>query len=344
MKKILVTGAAGFIGFHLCKRLINNGNLVIGIDNLNSYYDIRLKNDRLKLLHEYANIKNKNFIFEKIDIQNETSLENLFKKHKPLKVIHLAAQAGVRYSLENPKAYINSNIIGFQNIIDCCKEFEIKNFIYASSSSVYGGNTKIPFSEDDPVNHPCSLYAATKRSNELIAHTYSHLYQLPATGLRFFTVYGPWGRPDMAPMIFANSIIKNKIIKIFNQGDMSRDFTYIEDVINSLIKIIDKPATSDSSFDKENPTPSSSWAPHRIFNVGNSQRISLLDFVESLEEQIGKKANKQFLEMQPGDVKDTLSDTKKIEIWTDFKPKTPLKKGIKEFIDWYLKYFHNKNL
>ena len=341
MSKILITGAAGFIGFHLCKRLIKDGFSVIGIDNLNSYYDVKLKNDRLKLLFEYSKSNNNNFIFEKADIQDDDLLKSLFMNHQPLKVVNLAAQAGVRYSLENPKAYINSNILGFQNIIDCCKNFKIENFIYASSSSVYGGNTKIPFSEDDPVDHPCSLYAATKRSNELIAHTYSHLYELPSTGLRFFTVYGPWGRPDMAPMIFANSILKNKPIKIFNRGDMSRDFTYIDDIIFYLVKILNKPASSDFSFKKANPSPCTSWSPHRIFNIGNSQKISLMNFIEILEEEIGKKAIKEYSEMQLGDVKDTLSDTKKIELWTDFVPKTSLKEGIKEFITWYIKYLSN---
>ena len=341
MSKILVTGAAGFIGFHLCKKLIKDGFSVIGIDNLNSYYDIKLKHDRLRLLFEYSQANNNNFIFEKIDIQNDNLLKSLFINHQPSKVVNLAAQAGVRYSLENPKAYINSNIVGFQNIIDCCKNFKIENFIYASSSSVYGGNTKIPFSEDDPVDHPCSLYAATKRSNELIAHTYSHLYELPSTGLRFFTVYGPWGRPDMAPMIFANSILKNKPIKIFNGGDMSRDFTYIDDIIFYLVKILNKPAYSDFSFKKDNPSPCTSWSPHRIFNIGNSQKISLMNFIEILEEEIGKKAIKEYSEMQPGDVKDTLSDTKKIELWTDFVPKTALREGIKEFINWYIKYLRD---
>ena len=339
MGEILVTGAAGFIGFHLCKKLIKDGKIVIGIDNLNPYYDIKLKKDRLNLLLKYAKLKNQKFIFKKIDIQNENHLKNLFKNHKILKVVNLAAQAGVRYSLQNPKEYINTNILGFHNIIQCSKDNKIENFIYASSSSVYGGNTKIPFSEDDPVNHPCSLYAATKKSNELIAHTYSHLYKLPATGLRFFTVYGPWGRPDMAPMIFTKAIIKNEPIKIFNMGNMSRDFTYIDDIIDAVIKVLDKPALPDISFNKDCPTPSSSWAPHRILNVGNSERISLINFIECLEKQIGKKAKREFLEMQPGDVKDTLSDTKKIEIWTNFKAKTPIEKGIKEFVYWYKDYF-----
>ena len=337
-KKILVTGAAGFIGFHICKRLLDENHDIIGFDNLNPYYDPNLKKSRITYLTKNYSENNK-WEFIKGNLEDYVLLNSIFLNHKPDIVIHLAAQAGVRYSIENPNAYIQSNLVGFANILEMCRIYRISNFIYASSSSVYGGNKKIPFSENDSVNHPISLYAATKRSNELMAHTYSHLYDIPSTGLRFFTVYGPWGRPDMAPMIFADAIINKKTIKIFNKGFMSRDFTYIKDVINSIICILNKPAIPDIYFKKENPTPSSSWAPHRIFNVGNSQRVSLLDFVKSLEDKIGNKAIKEFIEMQPGDVKDTFSDTKKIENWIDFKPKTPLKEGIKEFVDWYIKYF-----
>ena len=340
MERILVTGAAGFIGYHLSKKLIENGNYVIGIDNMNSYYDVQLKKNRLNSIYKSSRFKTKYWTFKEIDIQNNLLLEKLFLESKPNIVINLAAQAGVRYSLENPKSYINSNIVGFQNIIECSKKYGIKNFIYASSSSVYGGNKKIPFSENDPIDHPCSLYAATKRSNELIAHVYSHLYNLPCTGLRFFTVYGPWGRPDMAPMLFTNAIFSNNPIKIFNHGKMSRDFTYIDDVIEAIIKIINKPAVSDIQFNKIKPNPSSSWAPHRIFNIGNSSRVLLMDFIEILENEIGRKVKKEFLNMQLGDVKDTLSDTSKLQTWINFEAKTSLKNGIKEFIKWYKEYFN----
>ena len=272
---ILVTGSAGFIGYHLCKRLLDSGNNVIGIDNVNDYYDVNLKEKRLEILNKVP-LKNNKWEFFRTDLTNKDSLLKIFENNSPKIVVNLAAQAGVRYSLENPSAYINSNIVGFSNILDLCKETKVENLLYASSSSVYGGNTKVPFSEIDPVNHPVSLYAATKRSNELMAHAYSHLYGLSCTGLRFFTVYGPWGRPDMAPMIFANAIINKKPLKIFNHGDMSRSFTFIDDVIEILMKFLDKPAIPDKLFNTINPNSSTSWSAHRIFNIGNNKSIKII--------------------------------------------------------------------
>ena len=284
-KKILVTGAAGFIGFHLCKNLIKNNFDLIGIDNLNSYYDINLKKNRLNNLEKIKERSKGKWKFIKCDLKDKLNLNNIFSIHQPNIVINLAAQAGVRYSIDNPNEYIDSNIVGFINLLECCRNFKINNLLYASSSSVYGGNTKVPFSEIDNVDHPVSLYAATKKSNELMAHTYSHLFNLPAIGLRFFTVYGPWGRPDMSPMIFTDAIIQKKPLKIFNNGNMYRDFTYIDDVIEVITRLIDKPATSDENFNFESPQPDLSWAPHRIFNIGNSQSIFLMDFIKYLEEE-----------------------------------------------------------
>ena len=341
-QKILVTGAAGFIGFHLCKRMLNEGLSVIGLDNLNSYYDLELKEKRINLLEKLAENKKVNWEFLKEDLINKDALENIFKTVKPATVFNLAAQAGVRYSIENPSAYINSNILGFHNLIELCKDYSVKNFIYASSSSVYGGNKKIPFSEKDGVAHPVSLYAATKRANELIAHSYSHIYGLPCIGLRFFTVYGPWGRPDMAPMIFAKAILDKKPLNIFNNGDMFRDFTYIDDVIETMFRLIDKPARKDPDYKHLNCNPSESWAPFRIFNVGNSRKISLMDFIEILEKELGEKSKKNFLEMQKGDIKITSAETNCIEKWTDFKPNTDIEKGIKEFANWF-KFYYQKN-
>ena len=337
-KKILVTGSAGFIGFHLCKKLLENENNLIGIDNLNDYYDINLKEKRLEILSQVS-LKKNNWKFIKIDLETKESILNIFQKHQPEVVIHLAAQAGVRYSLENPSAYISSNIVGFLNILEACKQIKVKNLLYASSSSVYGGNTKIPFSETDSANHPISIYAATKRSNELMAHSYSHLYSIPCTGLRFFTVYGPWGRPDMAPMIFADAIINEKPIKIFNNGFMSRSFTFIDDVIEILIKLINKPSTADKSFDTNKPNPSTSWCPHRILNIGSNSRIQLIDFINILEKEIGIKAKKEFNKMQPGDVVNTLSENKIITEWIGSYPRTSLHHGIKCFITWYKDFY-----
>ena len=336
-KNILVTGAAGFIGFHLCKKLIKNGIKIIGIDNINDYYDIELKKKRLEILSQTSSKNNWQFL--KTDLIDKDQLLQIFQDHKPETVINLAAQAGVRYSIENPRAYINSNIIGFQNILDCCKSNKIKHLLYASSSSVYGGNINTSFSELNSVDHPVSIYAATKRANELFAHTYSHLYNIPSTGMRFFTVYGPWGRPDMAPMIFANSIFSGKPIKVFNFGKMSRSFTYIDDVIDSIERLIQKPASIDKKFDKQNPRPDSSWCPHRIFNIGNNESIKLEEFIYLLEREIGKNAIKEYEEIKPGDVKETKADNSILKEWIGTYPKTPLNIGIQKFIDWYLEYY-----
>ena len=338
-KNILITGSAGFIGFHLSIKLLELGYQVTGIDNINSYYDENLKKKRLEIISKKSQKEQKSWKFIKMDIREEDQLKRIFKESKPSVVVHLAAQAGVRYSIENPKAYIDSNIVGFQNILECCKIFKTKNLLYASSSSVYGGNKLTPFSELHSVNHPVSIYAATKRANELFAHTYSHLYNIPSTGMRFFTVYGPWGRPDMAPMIFANSIISKKAIKVFNFGKMSRSFTYIDDVIESITRLINKPAIPDKDFDRNNPNPSTSWCPHRIFNIGNNESVHLEDFILSLEKEIGMDAIKEYKDMQPGDVKETKADISIVEGWIGGNPKTPLEKGIKNFINWY-KYFY----
>ena len=335
---ILVTGSAGFIGFSICKKLIEIGTQVIGIDNVNDYYDTNLKEKRLEILKK-TSLKNKNWQFIKGDLTNKSLLMQVFEKYKPHTVINLAAQAGVRYSLENPEAYINSNIVGFSNILECCKISKVKSLLYASSSSVYGGNTKIPYAENDSVNHPISIYAATKRSNELMAHAFSHLYNLPCTGIRFFTVYGPWGRPDMAPMIFADAITKGKTIKIFNHGDMSRSFTFIDDVVNIILKLIKKPALPDESFNTNNPNASSSWCPHRILNIGNDNSVGLLEFINLLEQEIGIKSIKSFKKLQDGDVINTLSDNTLINDWIGTHPKTSIREGIKEFIAWYKDYY-----
>lgn len=327
--KVLVTGAAGFIGFHVSQALIARGDTVIGIDNLNDYYDVSLKEARLKALQVHANAKN--FQFIKLDIADMQAMLNLFAEHKPQRVVHLAAQAGVRYSLQNPHAYVQSNLVGFTNILEACRHNTVEHLVYASSSSVYGGNTKLPFSEQDNVDHPVSLYAATKKANELMAHTYSHLYHLPTTGLRFFTVYGPWGRPDMAPFLFTDAILNNKPIKVFNHGDMMRDFTYIDDIVEGVIRVLDKPATSAMGANIH--------SPYRLFNIGNNQPEKLLDFIALLENALGKTAQKEFLPMQPGDVKATFADTTALENWVGFKPHTDLKTGVKKFVDWYQNFY-----
>ena len=336
-KNILVTGSAGFIGFHLCKRLIETGIKVVGIDNVNDYYDVELKEKRLELLSQTSS-KN-NWQFFKTDLLDKDQLLQIFQDHKPQTVINLAAQAGVRYSIKNPTAYINSNIMGFQNILDCCKESDIKHLLYASSSSVYGGNINSSFSELNSVDHPVSVYAATKRANELFAHTYSHLYNISSTGMRFFTVYGPWGRPDMAPMIFADAIINKKTLKIFNYGKMSRSFTYIDDVTNILMRLIKKPATGDESFDTKKPNSSSSWCPNRILNIGNENAIGLLNFINMLEEEIGAEAIKDFDSLKKGDVVNTQSENTNLNNWIGTYPKTSLREGIKIFVNWYKNYY-----
>ena len=330
---ILVTGAAGFIGAAVSERLVARGETVVGIDNLNDYYSQELKLSRLE------RIQHSNFHFKEQDISNETKIAELFATQKPKSVVHLAAQAGVRYSLENPNAYIKSNLSGFMQILEGCRHHKVNHLVYASSSSVYGGNTNLPFHESQSVNHPVSLYAATKKSNELMAHTYSHLYDICATGLRFFTVYGPWGRPDMAPMLFADAVLRGKPIRIFNYGKMQRDFTYIDDIVEGIIRVLDKPPSSNPSFDKTDPDPATSWAPHRVFNIGNSSPVPLMDFIEALEEALGVEAIKEFEPMQPGDVQATAADTSALESWVGFRPMTNIKDGTREFALWYKSYF-----
>ena len=337
--KILITGAAGFIGFHLTKKILESGISVVAIDNLNSYYDPVLKYARLNQLEIISKYSGTELFFEKCDITEKDKIDEIFKKYRPQKVVNLAAQAGVRYSIENPKEYIQTNIVGFSNILEGCRNFDIEHLIYASSSSVYGGNTNTPFSEKQNVDHPVSLYAATKKSNELMAHTYSHLYGIPTTGLRFFTVYGPWGRPDMALFLFTKAILNDQPIKVFNHGKMVRDFTYIDDIVESVFQIINKPSLSDKFFNTKSPNPSSSWAPYRVFNIGNSTPTSLLDYIEAIENEIGKKSKKQFLPMQLGDVPETESDTSLLEAWIGFKPNTPIKNGVKQFITWYRDFY-----
>jgi UDP-glucuronate 4-epimerase len=332
--KILVTGVAGFIGMHSAKKLLDDGHEIIGIDNLNDYYDVTLKEDRLKTLEGY-----KNFKFLKLDIKDQKDVLDLFKKESPERVLHLAAQAGVRYSIQNPYVYIDSNIQGFINILEGCRAIKTEHLVFASSSSVYGGNTKVPFSEHDNVDHPISLYAATKKANELMAHTYSHLYQIPTTGLRFFTVYGPWGRPDMSPMLFTKAILADEPIQVFNHGDMMRDFTYIDDIVASVNETLFKTATPNNNFDAQHPDPATSHAPYRVFNIGNSQPVPLMQFIETIEDALGKKAIKKMMVMQAGDVKITSADTSELNQWVNFKPNTSIKEGVSRFIDWYKTYY-----
>ena len=340
-KRVLVTGGAGFIGFHLCKRLIMEGETVFTLDNLNNYYDVKLKKNRIKILQSIAEKDSKNFEFLKLDITESQSLKKIFNDFKPNLVVNLAAQAGVRYSIENPSTYIQSNLVGFGNILEECKKHSIEHLVYASSSSVYGGNRQLPFKENSGVDHPISIYAATKRSNELMAHTYSHLFNLPATGLRFFTVYGPWGRPDMALYKFTKSIDNGKPIEIYNNGQMKRSFTYIDDVIEGLYRVLHKTPKSDELFFEKDTNPSESWAPHKIFNIGNSESTSLMEYINEIENIIGKKAIKNYLPIQAGDIPQTSADINLLESYVNYKPKTSIKFGIKQFIEWYLYYKEN---
>ena len=337
--KIVITGVAGFIGYHLCKRLLKENISVIGIDDMNSYYDIKLKDARLKRLRNIPLKNNVEFQFFRENINNQNKIKKIFKDNTPEIVINLAAQAGVRYSIENPSTYIQTNLVGFSNILEACRRFPVKHLIYASSSSVYGGNTNMPFSEQQQVDHPVSLYAATKKSNELLAHSYSHLYSIPATGLRFFTVYGPWGRPDMALFLFTKSILNGESIKVFNHGEMTRDFTYIDDVVESIIRLIKKPPKPDKSFNSLYPMADKSWAPHRIFNIGNSTPESLSAYIAAIENALEIKAKKEFLPMQPGDVAATFSDCTSLESYINYKPNTSINKGIKKFIYWYKSFY-----
>tara|TARA_B100000212_G_scaffold317287_1_gene272834 strand:+ start:33856 stop:34899 length:1044 start_codon:yes stop_codon:yes gene_type:complete len=342
MYPILITGAAGFIGAALAKKLLSKGKNVVGIDNLNNYYDTSLKDSRLRDIESFSIKCRGEWKFIKMGLEDQQGLSKLFLNYQPKIVINLAAQAGVRYSLENPNSYIQSNLLGFANILENCRNYDVENFIFASSSSVYGGNTNLPFSESQSVDHPISLYAATKKSNELMAHSYSHLYDIPCTGLRFFTVYGPWGRPDMAPMIFVKSILDKKPINVFNYGNMQRDFTYIDDIVEGIARCCEKPAIKNKNFNTFEPDKSTSFAPFRIFNIGNNNPLNLLKFIEVIEENLGIKAIKNFKPIQPGDVEATAASTELLEEWVGFKPFTSIEIGVKNFIKWYLNYYsHN---
>lgn len=331
---ILVTGAAGFIGFHLCRRLLDEGAEVIGLDNINDYYDPALKKARCNILAAYEK-----YTFVKTDLADTPAITDLFKQYNFAHVIHLGAQAGVRYSIDNPHAYIESNIKGFLNILEGCRMSKTAHLIYASSSSVYGGNTKTPFCVADSVDHPVSLYAATKKSNELMAHTYSHLYNIPTTGLRFFTVYGEWGRPDMAYFKFTKAILAGKPIQVYNNGDMQRDFTYIDDIIEGIVRLIPKIPGVNDNFDKKAPALGASWAPYTVYNIGNNQSERLMDMIDILEKIIGKEAVKEFMPMQPGDVKSTWADVDSLQQVAGFSPDTSLKAGLEKFVHWYRDYY-----
>ena len=347
--KILVTGTAGFIGFHLAKKLLERGDEVVGLDNINDYYDVKLKYGRLEELGiKKENITENEFAqstlfpkhkFIKLDLADREGMDQLFKEEKFEAVMHLAAQAGVRYSIENPHAYISSNVVGFINILEGCRHHGVKNLSYASSSSVYGLNKSQPFKTSDHTDHPVSLYAATKKSNEMMAHTYSHLYGIQTTGLRFFTVYGPWGRPDMAPMLFTDAILNERPIKVFNHGKMSRDFTYVDDIVDGIINVIDKPAKNNNSWNAEAPTPDSSSAPYKIYNIGNNAPVSLMEFIETIESALGKIAEKNYMPMQDGDVVSTYADVSELTKEFDYQPNTDLSTGINEFTNWYRGFY-----
>jgi UDP-glucuronate 4-epimerase len=332
--KILVTGAAGFIGMHVSLLLLARGDRVVGLDNLNDYYSPELKQDRLSRLLPSAG-----FRFVKMDVADRAGMASLFAEERFDRVVHLAAQAGVRYSLVNPHAYIDSNVVGFMNVLEGCRHAGVKHLVYASSSSVYGGNTKMPFSEHDNIDHPVSMYAATKKANELMAHTYSHLFGLPTTGLRFFTVYGPWGRPDMALFLFAKAILEDQPIDVFNHGQMVRDFTYVDDIAEGVVRVLDRPAAADPAFDPAAPDPARSNSPYRVFNIGNSDPVRLMDFIESIEQSLGKPAVKNFLPLQDGDVPATFADVSELADWTGFKPATPVREGVGRFVNWYRSYY-----
>ena len=333
-KKIIVTGSAGFIGYSLCKKLLDRGDMIIGIDNHNDYYDPRIKEARYKKLIEHSNYEH-----FRVDLVDKDILEKIFKYNNPHKVVNLAAQAGVRYSIENPLAYINSNILGFTNILENCRHYKIKHLVYASTSSVYGANTKMPFSEHDSANHPLSLYAASKKSNELMAHTYSYLYKIPTTGLRFFTVYGPWGRPDMALFKFTKAILEDKPIDVFNHGKHTRDFTYIDDIVEGVIKTLDNVAIENPDWSGEKPDPATSKAPWCIYNIGNNKPVDLMDYIYALEKSLGKKAKINFLPLQLGDVPDTYANVNELKIKFKYKPSTSVIDGINNFVKWYKEYF-----
>jgi len=337
MSKYLVTGCAGFIGFHLSDRLLKDGHEIIGLDNLNDYYDVSLKNSRLELLQKYNN-----FSFVKASLEDTDTINKLFQDYEISVVVNLAAQAGVRYSLKNPRAYIDANIVGFLNILEACRNNKVGHLIYASSSSVYGANTKIPFSVHENVDHPVSLYAATKKSNELMAHAYSSLFGLPVTGLRFFTVYGPWGRPDMALFLFTKAILEGESIKVFNHGKMMRDFTYVDDIIEGIVRLIPNKPVPNPVWSGDEPDPGTSYAPYRVYNIGNNSPVELSDFIRILEEKLGKEAIKEYLPLQAGDVPRTYADVDDLMRDVGFKPSTPIEVGIERFVQWYRQYYNIK--
>ncbi|MGL5382547.1 MAG: NAD-dependent epimerase [Culicoidibacterales bacterium] len=334
MQTVLVTGSAGFIGFHLTQQLHELGYKVVGIDNLNDYYSVQLKEDRNAILQQLPNYE-----FIKGSLEDIELINHLFEKYQFDYVVNLAAQAGVRYSLENPHAYAQSNIIGFLNILEASKTHKIKHLVYASSSSVYGANRKMPFSEHDAVNHPVSMYAATKKANELMAHSYSHLYNLPTTGLRFFTVYGPWGRPDMSPMLFASAIVENRPINVFNHGQMQRDFTYIDDIVTGIIGTMQNPPVENPEWDRVEADPATSYAPYRVYNIGNNEPVALMDFIQTIEKHVGKEAMKNMMPMQAGDVQATYANIDDLHGLTGFKPTTSIDEGIEKFVTWYKEYY-----
>lgn len=334
MKKILITGAAGFIGFHLSQELLKEDYQIIGLDNLNNYYNPSLKQSRIEILGQYENMT-----FHKVDIKDKVAIDHIFETYQPTQVINLAAQAGVRYSIENPYAYVDSNLVGFINILEACRDYPVEHLLYASSSSVYGGNKIVPFSTNHNVDRPVSLYAATKKSNELMAHTYSHLYGIPTTGLRFFTVYGPYGRPDMAYFSFTKDILDGKPIKIFNHGKMERDFTYIDDIVEGIVRLINKAPVANKEWNESKDGLSTSFAPYKIYNIGNNNPVQLMRFVKALESAIGKEAKKVYMDMQPGDVLRTYADVSDLERDINFKPNTSIEEGLKNFVDWYKAYY-----
>ena len=335
--KILVTGAAGFIGFHTSKKLLDRGDTVVGLDNFNDYYDVALKEGRAEMLADYDNFK-----LARIDLADRSAMEALFAEEKFDKVINLAAQAGVRYSIENPHSYIDSNIVGFVNILEGCRHNQVKHLVYASSSSVYGANTTMPFSVHQNVDHPLALYGATKKANELMAHTYSNLYNLPTTGLRFFTVYGPYGRPDMALFLFTKNIIEDKPIDVFNFGKHRRDFTYIDDIVEGVVRTMDHTAEPNADWDPANPDPGTSMAPYRLYNIGNQQPVELMDYIGEIEKTLGKKAEMNLLPLQAGDVPDTWADTESLANDVGYQPSTPIEVGVKNFVEWYLEFYKDE--
>jgi len=336
---VLVTGAAGFIGYHLSQRLLERRTAVVGFDNLNPYYDPSLKRARLEQLEATAARTGTRFELIEADLEDRAAVEAAFATHRPKQAVNLAAQAGVRYSIDNPSAYIQANLVGFGHILEGCRHHGVEHLVYASSSSVYGGNTRMPFSEHHSVDHPVSLYAASKKANELMAHTYSHLYGLPATGLRFFTVYGPWGRPDMALFLFTKAMLEGRPIQVFNHGQMVRDFTYVDDIVESLVRLLNKPAAPDPTFDAMEPNPATSWAPHRVFNIGNSNPTPLMTYIEAVEQALGVTAEKELLPMQEGDVPATAADSSALEAYVGFRPNTPVKEGVARFVAWYRDFY-----